>query len=60
MVGREKELEMLERALDRVITERRSHLFTLLGPAGVGKSRLILEFVSGRSTSATSRCPTAR
>ena len=52
MVGREKELEMLERALDRVITERRSHLFTLLGPAGVGKSRLVLEFVSGHSTPA--------
>ncbi|HJV14524.1 MAG TPA: AAA family ATPase [Propionibacteriaceae bacterium] len=53
MVGRERELEMLQRALDRVNTERTSHLFTLLGPAGVGKSRLVREFVSGRANSAT-------
>jgi class 3 adenylate cyclase/tetratricopeptide (TPR) repeat protein len=52
MVGREKELEMLERALDRVLTERSSHLFTLLGPAGVGKSRLVQEFIAGPATSA--------
>jgi class 3 adenylate cyclase/tetratricopeptide (TPR) repeat protein len=52
MVGRDKELEMLERALDRVLTERTSHLFTLLGPAGVGKSRLVQEFVSGPGTDA--------
>ena len=35
MVGRHKELEMLDHALDRVLTERTTHLFTLLGPAGV-------------------------
>ncbi len=52
MVGRAKELEMLERALDRVLTERSSHLFTLLGPAGVGKSRLVQEFIAGPATSA--------
>jgi class 3 adenylate cyclase/tetratricopeptide (TPR) repeat protein len=52
MVGREKELEMLERALDRAVTERTSHLFTLLGPAGVGKSRLVQEFVARPRTSA--------
>ena len=44
---------MLERALERVVTERSSHLFTLLGPAGVGKSRLVSEFLSGPATSAT-------
>jgi len=53
MVGRAKELEMLERALDRVLTERTSHLFTLLGPAGVGKSRLVQEFVAGGPADAT-------
>jgi class 3 adenylate cyclase/tetratricopeptide (TPR) repeat protein len=53
MVGREKELEMLERALDRAVTERTSHLFTLLGPAGVGKSRLVQEFLTGPARSAT-------
>jgi class 3 adenylate cyclase/tetratricopeptide (TPR) repeat protein len=46
MVGRAKELELLERALDRAVTERTSHLFTLLGPAGVGKSRLVQEFLA--------------
>ena len=53
MVGRHKELEMLDHALDRVVTERTSHLFTLLGPAGVGKSRLVWEFVAGPGTEAT-------
>ena len=53
MVGRAKELELLERALDRVLTERTSHLFTLLGPAGVGKSRLVQEFVAGGPADAT-------
>ncbi len=52
MVGRQKELEMLERALERVVTERTSHLFTLLGPAGVGKSRLVQEFLVGPASSA--------
>jgi class 3 adenylate cyclase/predicted negative regulator of RcsB-dependent stress response len=53
MVGREKELEMLERALERALSEHTSHLFTMLGPAGVGKSRLVQEFVAGRATTAT-------
>jgi tetratricopeptide (TPR) repeat protein len=53
MVGRGKELEMLERALERAITERTSHLFTLLGAAGVGKSRLVREFLDGSVGSAT-------
>ncbi|HEY2966667.1 MAG TPA: adenylate/guanylate cyclase domain-containing protein [Actinomycetota bacterium] len=53
MVGRHKELEMLDRALDRVLGEGTSHLFTLLGPAGVGKSRLVQEFVAGPGTEAT-------
>ena len=53
MVGRGKELEMLERALERAITERTSHLFTLLGAAGVGKSRLVREFLDGSVGTAT-------
>jgi class 3 adenylate cyclase/tetratricopeptide (TPR) repeat protein len=52
MVGRTKEHELLERALDRAVTERTSHLFTLLGPAGVGKSRLVQEFLAGSASSA--------
>jgi class 3 adenylate cyclase/tetratricopeptide (TPR) repeat protein len=53
MVGRGKELEMLERALERAVTERTSHLFTLLGSAGVGKSRLVGEFLDGPVGTAT-------
>ncbi len=53
MVGRGKELEMLERALERAVTERTSHQFTLLGSAGVGKSRLVGEFLDGRVGTAT-------
>jgi class 3 adenylate cyclase/tetratricopeptide (TPR) repeat protein len=53
MVGRGKELDMLERALERAITERTSHLFTLLGAAGVGKSRLVGEFLGGSVGTAT-------
>jgi class 3 adenylate cyclase len=45
IVGRDKELELLRRALERALDERTSHLFTLLGPAGVGKSRLVREFL---------------
>ena len=53
MVGRAKELSLLEHALERAVTERTSHLFTLMGPAGVGKSRLVLEFLGGAATDAT-------
>ena len=45
LVGREKELARLSQALDHATSERTSHLFTLLGPAGVGKSRLVSEFL---------------
>ncbi|HYF10686.1 MAG TPA: adenylate/guanylate cyclase domain-containing protein, partial [Actinomycetota bacterium] len=53
LVGRQKELELLAQALDRAVTERTSHLFTLLGPAGVGKSRLVREFLDGADENAT-------
>ena len=48
-----------QRALERALTERTSHLFTLLGPAGVGKSRLVQEFLAGsrrRRTVLRGRC----
>jgi len=45
LVGREAELEQLHRAFERTVREQRCHLFTLLGAAGVGKSRLVAEFV---------------
>jgi class 3 adenylate cyclase/predicted negative regulator of RcsB-dependent stress response len=53
LVGRETELQLLDRALERAVSERTSHLFTLLGPAGVGKSRLVQQFLASIGSSAT-------
>jgi class 3 adenylate cyclase len=39
-VGRDSELRVLEAAISASATERRPHLATILGPAGIGKSRL--------------------
>ena len=47
MVGRERQRQLLEDAFANVVSERACHLFTLLGTAGVGKSRLVAEFLSG-------------
>ena len=47
LVGRRTELEQLRHAFDRAVREQRCHLFTLLGSAGVGKSRLVREFLTG-------------
>jgi class 3 adenylate cyclase len=46
LVGRRRELHLLSEAFDRANEETACHLFTLLGNAGVGKSRLVHEFVS--------------
>ena len=43
LVGRENELAQLQRAFDHAVSERVAYLFTLLGPAGIGKSRLVRE-----------------
>ncbi len=53
LVGRARELRLLREALGRAIEERSSHLFTLLGTAGVGKSRLAQELVDGVGDGAT-------
>jgi class 3 adenylate cyclase/tetratricopeptide (TPR) repeat protein len=45
LVGRTRELKFLRDELRRVETEERCRLVCLVGPAGVGKSRLTLEFV---------------
>ena len=44
MVGRERELDALTGIWQRVADERRPHLVTVFGAAGIGKSRLALEF----------------
>jgi class 3 adenylate cyclase/tetratricopeptide (TPR) repeat protein len=46
MVGRERERRALDDAWLRAQSERTCHLFTLLGAAGVGKSRLTAEFLA--------------
>ena len=43
LVGRENELAQLQRAYDHAVSERVAYQFTLLGPAGIGKSRLVRE-----------------
>jgi len=45
MVGRSRQLEVLTGIWERVAAERRPHLVTVFGPAGIGKSRLSLEFM---------------
>jgi DNA-binding SARP family transcriptional activator len=45
LVGRGRQLEALSRAFDAAVEGRACHLFTVLGPAGVGKSRLARELV---------------
>ncbi len=47
LIGRESELELLGNTFDRTVRDRRAHLFTIYGEAGVGKSRLAREFVDG-------------
>ena len=45
LVDREREQQLLRQAFERAVAERSCHLFTLLGTAGVGKSRLFHEFL---------------
>jgi len=59
MVGRDRDLNLLHEAFERVIRDRNCHIFTILGGAGVGKSRLVAEFVSAvqeRATILSGRC----
>ena len=46
MVGRQRPRRLLADAFDQAKSERVCHLFTILGSAGVGKSRLIREFLA--------------
>ena len=46
MVGRGRELQSLADTFERAAAERSCHLFTVLGDAGVGKSRLVREALS--------------
>ncbi len=46
-VGRERERAVLETTFRDVVSDRTCHLLTVLGGAGVGKSRLLREFTGG-------------
>jgi hypothetical protein len=46
LVGRDDELTLLLDVQARTVRERRAHLMTVVGQAGVGKSRLLREFES--------------
>jgi class 3 adenylate cyclase/tetratricopeptide (TPR) repeat protein len=59
MVGRERELDALQQAFERAVSGGSCQLFTILGTAGVGKSRLVAEFlgaVRGRARVVRGRC----
>jgi class 3 adenylate cyclase/tetratricopeptide (TPR) repeat protein len=53
LVGREHELGLLGRAWDRTLNEQGCQLFTLLGAAGVGKSRIVEELFARLGEAAT-------
>jgi class 3 adenylate cyclase len=53
LVGRQRELHLLNGAFARATAERSVHLFTLLGEPGVGKSRLVHELVGNLGDQAT-------
>ena len=60
LVGRERECRLLRSAFEQVIADETCQLFTLLGPAGVGKSRLVHEFlreVRAEAEVLRGRCP---
>jgi class 3 adenylate cyclase/tetratricopeptide (TPR) repeat protein len=45
IVGRRRESQRLRRDYEDAVADRTCRLFTLLGPAGIGKSRLVADFV---------------
>jgi class 3 adenylate cyclase/tetratricopeptide (TPR) repeat protein len=59
IVGREVELEALHRAFEQAVAQQRCGLITVFGPAGVGKSRLLREFlhaIGPKATQLRGRC----
>jgi class 3 adenylate cyclase/tetratricopeptide (TPR) repeat protein len=58
LVGRARELRRLQEAFAQAVDDRSCQLFTILGVAGVGKSRLTAEFIGslGDATVVRGRC----
>jgi len=60
MVGRGREQQLLQQLFERTAAEGACHLVSVLGSAGVGKSRLVDEFVAGLGDQASvlrGHCP---
>jgi class 3 adenylate cyclase/tetratricopeptide (TPR) repeat protein len=59
LIGRDREQRLLREAFERAAEDRSCHLFTLLGTAGIGKSRLAQELVAslnGDAQTLSGRC----
>jgi class 3 adenylate cyclase/tetratricopeptide (TPR) repeat protein len=59
MVGRDRQLSLMQQTFANAADDRACHLFTVIGSPGVGKSRLVYEFVGAvedRSTVLRGRC----
>jgi class 3 adenylate cyclase/tetratricopeptide (TPR) repeat protein len=59
LIGRRDELALMRAAFDRAVSERCCRLVTVLGPPGIGKSRLARELaalLSGEATVLPGRC----
>ncbi|HST15994.1 MAG TPA: AAA family ATPase [Gaiellaceae bacterium] len=56
-VGREAELAVLETSFGRAVRDRRAQLVTIFGEPGLGKTRLVTQFVEGieRATTLSGR-----
>ncbi len=46
MVGRDRELALVVQTFERAVSDRSCQLVTVLGPAGIGKTRLVREFLA--------------
>ncbi len=57
LVGRHRELELLDTTYERLCEERRPALLTIFGPAGIGKSRLVEDWTARKGhTALVGRC----
>jgi class 3 adenylate cyclase/tetratricopeptide (TPR) repeat protein len=59
LIGREEELSRLRAELETAVSERRCRLATIVGPAGIGKSRLgneLLREAGEEATALVGRC----
>jgi class 3 adenylate cyclase/tetratricopeptide (TPR) repeat protein len=57
MVGREVELLLLQRTFERAMKHSQTHLVTITGDAGIGKSRLLYEFDRWRAAQRSPAVP---